>query len=86
MGRTILPFSMVLAEHQQRYAKFRRTLRKEDQRVFDELFEMARLHVQAAVFASNPDPVESILLGMLIELRKEIADLKKRLADLEPPC
>ena len=53
MGRTVLPFSMVLAEQQKRLGQFRRTLRKQDQELFDELFERARLHVQAAVQAAT---------------------------------
>jgi hypothetical protein len=34
---------MVLAEQQKRLGQFRRTLRKQDQELFDELFERARL-------------------------------------------
>ncbi len=48
MGRTVLPFSMVLAEQQQRLSQFRRTLRKQDQELFDELFERARFIVEHA--------------------------------------
>ena len=83
MGRTVIPFSNVLSEQQQRLAAFRRTLRKQDQELFDELFERARLHVQAAVQAANPDPMESIFLSVLIEMLREERRLRSRVDDLE---
>ncbi len=83
MGRTVLPFSMVLAEQQQRLSKFRRTLRKQDQEFFDEIFERARLHVQAAVQASNPDPMESVFISVLIEMLRDAKHLKARVDELE---
>lgn len=83
MGRTVLPFSQVLAEQQQRLNKFRRALRAEDQQAFDALFEQARLHIQAAVFAANPDPAESFFLSVMIENWKQIDDLQARLRELE---
>lgn len=83
MGRTLLPFSNVLAEQQQRLSKFRRSLRKQDQELFDELFERARLHVQAAVQAANPDPMESIFLSVLIEMLREERRLRSRVDELE---
>jgi hypothetical protein len=83
MGRTVLPFSQTLADHQQRMSKFRRTLRKEDQRALDSLFEQARLHVQAAVYSASPDPAEAFFLSVLIEIRKMIEQLEERVAALE---
>lgn len=83
MGRTLLPFSNVLAEQQQRLGKFRRSLRKEDQELFDELFERARLHVQAAVQAANPDPMESVFVSVLIEMLREERRLRSRVDKLE---
>ncbi|MBS1789706.1 MAG: hypothetical protein JST85_18420 [Acidobacteria bacterium] len=83
MGRTVLPFSMVLAEQQQRLSQFRRTLRKKDQELFDELFERAPLHVQAGVQSSNPDPMESIFLSVLIEMLREEKRLHTRVDELE---
>ena len=66
MGRTVLPFSQVLAERQQKLSKFRRALRAEDQHALDSLFEQARLHVQAAVYHADPDPAESFFVSVMI--------------------
>ena len=83
MGRTVLPFSMVLADQQKRLGHFRRTLRKQDQELFDELFERARLHVQAAVQAANPEPMESIFISVLIEMLRAEKHLRARVDELE---
>ena len=83
MGRTVLPFSMVLAEQQKRLGQFRRSLRKQDQELFDELFERARLHVQAAVQAASPEPMESIFISVLIEMLREEKHLRARVDELE---
>lgn len=83
MGRTVLPYSQTWKEERERWRKFRRALRKEDQAHFDRLFEAARLHLQAGVYAANPWPLESMLMAMLLEHEKAIQALKKRLASLE---
>jgi len=83
MGRTVLPFSEVLAEHQRQFSKFRRALRAEDQQALDALFEQARLHIQAAVYYADPEPAEAFFLSVLIETWKMMDDLQKRVSELE---
>jgi len=83
MGRTVLPYSHVWEEERSRWLKFRRALRKEDQAHFDRLFELARLHLQAGVYASHPWPLESMLLSMLLEQEKALSALEERLRSLE---
>jgi hypothetical protein len=83
MGRTVLPFSRVLEQEVQEWKKFRRGLRKEDQQLLDHLFEEARLHVQAGVYASRPWPFETILVSILIEHEKALVELRSRLKTLE---
>jgi hypothetical protein len=83
MGRTVLPFSQVLDQEVQEWRKFRRGLRKEDQQFLDRLFEEARLHVQAGVYASRPWPFETILLSILLEHEKALVELRSRLKVLE---
>ena len=83
MGRTVLPFSKVLEQEVQEWKKFRRGLRKEDQQCLDRLFEEARLHVQAGVYASRPWPFETILVSILLEHEKALMDLRSKLRALE---
>jgi hypothetical protein len=54
-------------------------LRKEDQQIFDQLFEKARLHVEAGANASRPWPFDTILISILLEQEKELVGLKSRI-------
>jgi len=49
----------------------------------DRLFEEARLHVQAGVYASRPWPFETILISILIEHEKALIELRSKLRVLE---
>jgi hypothetical protein len=83
MGRTVVPFSQILDQEVLEWQKFRRGLRKEDQQFLDRLFEKARLHVQAGVYASRPWPFETILISILLEHEKALVELKNKLRGLE---
>ena len=78
MGRTVLPYSQILEREYNEWKKFRRGLRKEDQKAFDRLFDQARLHVQAGVYASRPWPLEAILISILLEHHKALEELKAK--------
>lgn len=84
MGRTVTPFSIVLSQEEARLKKFRRALRAEDRAHFDQLFEHARRNIQAAVQAAAPEPMESIFLLILIEMQKEIQELKACIGETKP--
>ena len=79
MERMALPFSQVLEQEVQEWKKFRRALRKEDQQFLDQLFEKARLHVEAAVSVSRPWPFETILISILLEHEKALSELKSKI-------
>jgi hypothetical protein len=84
MGRTVLPFSQVLAREYEEWKKFRRALRKEDQEAFDRLFDRAKLHTQAAVYTSHPWPMESILLAICLEHEKLLAEILNKIKETTP--
>jgi hypothetical protein len=79
MGRTVLPFSQALEREYEDWKKFRRALRREDQQVLDRLFDRARIHVQAGSYASRPWPLETILVSILLEQEKELAELRAKI-------
>ena len=83
MGRTVAPFSQILEAEFESWNKFRHALRREDQEAFDALFAAAKYHVAAMVYASRVTPMEAILMGILVEQQKAIAQLKGRLRELE---
>ena len=84
MGRTVMPFMHVLQEAFEGWAKFRRTLRKEDQQAFDALFAAAKKHVTAGVYASHPRPWDAIVLAILLEHQKALTALNGSPA--QPPA
>jgi hypothetical protein len=83
MGRTVAPFSQILENEFASWNKFRRALRREDQEAFDGLFAAAKYHCAAMVYASRLTPLEAILMGVLVEHQKVIAQLKARVRELE---
>ena len=75
MGRTLKTINQIIQTEEQAFANFRRTLRRSDQLIFDELFAGARKHIAAICQANHALPFEAILLAMLLEQAKEITRL-----------
>ena len=82
MGRTVLPFTQELYREEASWAPFRRALRREDRELLDELFAAARHHTAACAFAGRAVPFEAILLSMLVEERRAVRELEKRLGEI----
>lgn len=83
MGRTVLPFTQELYREEASWAPFRRALRKEDRELLDDLFAAARHHTAACAFAGRPVPFEAILVSMLLEQRRAMRELERRLDALQ---
>jgi len=81
MGRTLQTTTQLILNEQSAFASFRRTLRREDQRLFDCLFGNARKHTAAISQANHALPFEAILLAMLLEQAREIEILRSALHD-----
>jgi hypothetical protein len=81
MGRTLPSATQQILNEQQALAKFRRALRREDQRALDDLFRAARYHVAAIAHTSNLLPLEAMLLAMLLEEPKRVLKLQARLGE-----
>lgn len=79
MGRTLQTTNQIILNEQTAFNTFRRTLRRNDQRLFDRLFADARKHTAAISQANHALPFEAILLAMLLEQAREIDALKQRL-------
>ncbi len=76
MGRTVLPFNQKILSLESEWSKFRRALRKEDQELLDDLFGFAKYHSAPSSYFSTPNPMEPVLMAMLIEILKEVRRLK----------
>ena len=57
------------------YLRFRRALRREDQRMLDNLYQKASLHFAVAQAVEHALPFEILLLLMLLEEHKEVERL-----------
>ena len=79
MGRTLRTTAQIILDEQREFVNFRRTLRREDQQIFDTLFASARKYTAAISQANHALPFEAILLAMLLEQAREIAHLKRKL-------
>jgi hypothetical protein len=79
MGRTLPSITQAFLQEQQSLARFRRALRREDQRALDDLLAASRHHLAAAAYASHLLPFEVMLLAMLVEEHKEVQRLRRLL-------
>lgn len=83
MGRTNPTFRNVLEAVKSRWGDYRRALRRRDQAPFDRLFEYADAHADAAGYLNHDDPMEPILVSMLLGQEKRIAELEDDTAELD---
>jgi hypothetical protein len=81
MGKTLPPFSQLIEYERRRWAPFKRALPKEDQALFDRLFDCATLHIQAGVMVSRPWPFETIIMAVLLEQEKRIGEMVRRIEE-----
>ena len=84
MGRTVPSFRTVLDGMIIDLADYKRTLRKNDRAVLDRIMDMAREHASASTVAATIDPMETIMISILIEQQKQIDKLKGD-KDAPPP-
>ena len=79
MGKTLPPFSQLIEYERRRWAPFKRELRKEDQVIFNRLFDCAKLHIQAGVRVSRPWPFETIVTAIVMKEQKLVEQLERLL-------
>ena len=82
MGRTLPSITQAFMQEQASLARFRRALRREDQRALDDLLASARHHLAASAYASHLLPFEVMLLAMLVEEHKRVLRLQSELESL----
>jgi len=83
VGRTVLTYRTVLETLIGDWQGFQKALRKEDQAAFDRLMDKARGLASAAGYDPRLDPMESVVMSILVELEREIEELRKKVEELE---
>jgi hypothetical protein len=76
MGRTLPSVTQVFLHEQESFLRFRRALRRTDQKALDDLFAAAHKHLAAAAYASHALPFEVFLLSMLLEEHKQVLRMR----------
>ncbi len=76
MGRTLPSVTQVFLREQESFLRFRRALRRSDQKALDDLFAAAHKHLAAAAHASHALPFEIFLLSMLLEEHKQVLRMR----------
>ena len=83
MGRTNPTYRDALRAIEDRWAEFRRALRRRDQPRFDRLFEYAREHADASGLLNHQNPLVPALLSIDLEQEATLEDHEERLEALE---
>ncbi|MFC5136209.1 MULTISPECIES: hypothetical protein [Haloferacaceae] len=83
MGRTNPTYRDALRAIEERWAEFRRALRRRDQPRFDRLFEYAREHADASGLLNHQNPLLPGLLSIDLEQEARLDDHEERLSELE---
>lgn len=81
MGRTLPTFRALLDRLEIEWSDYRRALTETEQRRWDGLWQQARRHASASTNAAPLNPMEAVLLSMLLEHEKRIAEIEQ---DREP--
>ena len=77
MGRTVPTYRRTLESIMREWGEFRRALDGDDREVFDRVMNRARRHSSASSYAALCDPLEAVIISILLEQEKEIEALKK---------
>jgi hypothetical protein len=83
MGRTNPTYRDALRAIEERWADFRRALRRRDQPRFDRLFEYAREHADASGLLNHQNPLLPALFSINLEQEARLDDHDERLTELE---
>lgn len=83
MGRTIATFHQLIEQTRARFAPYRRALRREDQQVFDALFERAKYYAASGSMEAAWNPLDTLFFTFFLEQEKALRALEERLRALE---
>ncbi|WP_080510390.1 hypothetical protein [Halorubrum coriense] len=83
MGRTNPTYRDSLRAIEDRWAEFRRALRRRDQPRFDQLFEYAREHADASGLLNHQNPLVPALFSIDLKQEATLEDHEERLEVLE---
>jgi len=86
LGRSQPTYRGLLEELQTRWGPYRDGLRDERRKAaLDILFQRARAHAAAGTNQAWANPMETLLVSVIIEQEVELQDVRRRLAEIKDP-
>jgi hypothetical protein len=85
MGKTVPSGTQIIKLSKKEFSLFRKALRKEDKKIFDRLFSYAKFHSQAVGNSGSINPIETVIISILIEMEKEIQEIKNERKKISDP-
>lgn len=79
MGRTQPTFRRLLDRLEADWDDYRRGLSYRGAEAYDALWQKARAHASASTNAARVQPMEAVLMSILLEHEREIRELRRRL-------
>ncbi len=83
IGRTVPSFRPALEHEIESWKDFKRALRPEDQVLFHELMNHARIHSDAGSMSARPMLSEVLFMSIAVEQEKKIKQLQRELEELK---
>ena len=77
MGRTIPSFRISSIIEERKWKQFRNSLDKEDKKIFDEIFLLARLYNTASYQSVRPVRIQAILMSIIFHHYKKLFQVYK---------
>jgi hypothetical protein len=83
VGKTVESYRMAIEDEIRRWDGFAKTLRKEDREAFNILIDDCRNYASTGSNATQPLPLEPMIISMLVSQQVHLQRLQKELDDLE---
>ena len=83
MGRTVPSFRQALEVEIARWESFRSALRGKELEAFDRMMNACRAYASAGGMATRPVITEAMFMCILLNMQKEIMEIKESLERLE---
>ncbi len=81
MGKSVPTYRQELRNLFREWKDFKRALRDREKDAFDRLMISAEKYASAGQYQANPDPVETMLISILLEHQMMIERILRRLVD-----
>ena len=83
MGRTVRTFRDAIRIEEARWKDYRRTMRPSQREFLDRVFDHGRSLADAGTMIVTPRVMEVVLLSSMVEMIRELDEIKERLEVLE---